>query len=294
MDTLWAWALSSGVKIVLIIVLAVIARAAGALLIRRVFATMMESGTKISSMTNAVIRRPETHAAAALAKERREQRANTLSTVAKNVLGLVIAVLATVMILSEVGINVAPVIAGLGVAGLAAGIGAQTIIKDFIAGVVMLFEDIVAVGDVVDLEYATGTVENVNLRVTQVRSLDGGLWTVRNGEIIRVGNMSRGFATAVVMLDLDTSNDDAHVTDVLTHVAEDAMRDENLSEVIMDTPKVSGILSFDGARYQRRITAKVAPGRQWDVEQDLRRRVRREFHKAGIAFALPRFQETKK
>src|SRR5699024_13302 len=85
----------------------------------------------------------------------------------------------------------------------AAGIGALTIIKDVVAGVVMLFEDIVAVGDWVDLEYAEGTVESINLRATQVRGIDGVLWTVRNGEIIRVGNYARGFSTAVVVLDID-------------------------------------------------------------------------------------------
>ncbi|CAM4097145.1 mechanosensitive ion channel family protein [Helcobacillus massiliensis] len=291
LDHAGAWLLDHGVKILLIIILALAARYVAAILIRRVVRTMLDSGTRISAMTNAAIRRTEHAGEQERAQQRRQQRAQTLSQVAGNVAALIIGALASVMVLSELGIDIAPVIAGLGVVGLAAGIGAQTIIKDIVAGVVMLFEDIVAVGDFVDLEYATGTVESINLRATQLRSIDGVLWTVRNGEIIRIGNMSRGFATALVKLDLDLSNDDVHVTEVLQRVTDALWRDTTWEKVLLDKPQISGILSIDGARYQRRVTLKSAPGRQWEVEQELRRRIRRAFQDEKISFALPRFQE---
>ena len=179
MDQLLRWLTTSGVKIVVILLAASLISFLAGWFLRRFFRTMVQSGSKISSVTGTVIRRdPKSQRAAQL---RREQRASTLSTVARNIAHVMIWAVASVMILSEIGVNIAPVIASLGVVGLAAGIGAQTIIKDVVAGIVMLFEDIVAVGDWVDLEYAEGTVESINLRATQVRGIDGVLWTVRNG-----------------------------------------------------------------------------------------------------------------
>jgi moderate conductance mechanosensitive channel len=290
MDQLVRWLATSGVNIV------IIALAAGALsvlagwLLRRFFRTMVQSGSKLSTMTGTVIRRDPRAQKAAQA--RREQRASTLSNVARNIAHVVIWAIATMMILSEIGVNIAPVIASLGVVGLAAGIGAQTIIKDVVAGVVMLFEDIVAVGDWVDLEYAEGTVESINLRATQVRGIDGVLWTVRNGEIVRVGNYARGFSNAVVVLDIDADADDELVTRVIEQVAAELVDDPTWNETILAPAQVTGILDVDGNRYQRRVTIQTAPGLQWGVERELRARIRAGFATADIAFAMPRFVET--
>jgi small conductance mechanosensitive channel len=188
-------------------------------------------------------------------------------------------------------VNIAPVIASLGVVGLAAGIGAQTIIKDVVAGIVMLFEDIVAVGDWVDLEYAEGTVESINLRATQVRGVDGVLWTVRNGEIIRVGNYARGFSNAVVTLDIDAGADDAKVSEVLEQVTAELTADPRWQEPILADAEISGILSVDGNRYQRRVVIQTVPGQQWGVERELRARIRAGFAAAHLSFAMPRFVE---
>ena len=200
--------------------------------------------------------------------------------------------IASVMVLAEIGVNIAPVIASLGVVGLAAGIGAQTVIKDVVAGVVMLFEDIVAVGDWVDLEYAEGTVESINLRATQVRGIDGVLWTVRNGEIVRVGNYARGFSNAVVVLDIDAGADDEQVTRVLESVSAELVEDPQWSDQVLSAPTITGMLDIDGNRYQRRLVIQTLPGEQWGVERELRSRIRTGFAAAEIAFAMPRFVET--
>lgn len=292
LETLVQWLLSSGVRIVIILLVATLATVVASWLLRRFFRTMSESSTKLTSMAGAMVKRDPRLQKAAQA--RREQRTETLSNVARNLTRAVIWMVAIVMILSEVGVNIAPVIASLGVIGLAAGIGAQTIIKDFVAGVVILFEDIVAVGDVVDLEYATGTVEGINLRVTQVRALDGVLWTVRNGEIIRIGNMSRGYSNAMVVLDIDSGADNAKVTEVLERTASAFAGDPDWESTVIGTPDVSGILSVDGASFQRRIIIQVAPGTQWDAEQELRRRIQTAFQDAGIGFALPRIADITK
>lgn len=291
-DSLWTWAVTSGLRIVVILLAAALLSAVASWLLRRFFRTMVEGSTRITDVAGVVVKRDRKALRAAQA--RRAQRAETLANVARNVARMVIWAVALVMVLSEIGVNIAPVIASLGVLGLAAGIGAQTIIKDVVAGVVMLFEDIVAVGDVVDLEYATGTVEEINLRVTQVRSIDGVLWTVRNGEIIRIGNMSRGFAKAVVLLDLAPAADQATVSRVLETVGTELTTDPDWVDVIQGDASVSGILSVDGARVQRRVIVQVAPGKQWDVEQELRRRITTAFAEEGVDFALPRYIDAAK
>ena len=290
MDQLVRWLATSGVKIVIIMLAATLLSVAAGWFLRRFFRTMVQSGAKISTVTGTVIRRdPKSQRAA---QARREQRASTLSNVARNIAHVMIWAIAAMMILSEIGVNIAPVIASLGVVGLAAGIGAQTIIKDVVAGVVMLFEDIVAVGDWVDLEYAEGTVESINLRATQVRGIDGVLWTVRNGEIVRVGNYARGFSIAVVVLDIDADADDELVTEVVEKVTAEISEDPAWSDTVLAPGAVTGILDVDGNRYQRRVTIQTAPGQQWGVERELRARIRAGFAHADIAFAMPRFVET--
>lgn len=290
-DTVGAWLLGSGVRILVILLVASIVSALVNAVLKRFVKAMIDSSTRLSSATGAIVGRDRKALRAAQA--RRAQRAETLSNVARYVARIAIWAVALVMILSEVGVNVAPVIASLGVIGLAAGIGAQTIIKDIVAGIVMLFEDIIAVGDWVDLEHATGTVVDINLRVTQVRSLDGVLWTVRNGEIVRVGNSSRGYGTALVLLDIDSAADNTRVTAVLEQIAEELTADEEWGDHLQGTVVVSGILKVDGARFQRRVSVKCSPGEQWAVEQELRRRIRAAFHSEGIEFALPRFTEAR-
>ena len=288
-DQLLRWLATSGVKIVVILVAATALSVLAGWLLRRFFRTMVQSGSRLSTVAGTVIKRDPRSQKAAQA--RREQRAETLSNVARNLARAVIWSVALMMVLSEIGVNIAPVIASLGVVGLAAGIGAQTIIKDVVAGIVMLFEDIVAVGDWVDLEYAEGTVESINLRATQVRGVDGALWTVRNGEIIRVGNYARGFSNAVVTLDIDAGADDEKVTQVLEQVTTELAADPRWQEPILAGAEISGILSVDGNRYQRRVVIQTVPGQQWGVERELRARIRAGFAASQLSFAMPRFIE---
>ena len=290
MEALVRWLTTDGLMIVVILLAATVATMVASWLLRRFFRTMAESGSKLSSVAGAVVKRDARSQKAA--QVRREQRADTLSNVARNVAHMLIWAVAAVMVLDKIGVNIAPVIASLGVIGLAAGIGAQTIIKDVVAGIVMLFEDIVAVGDYVDVEYAEGTVVGINLRVTQVRGIDGVLWTVRNGEIIRVGNYSRGYSNAVVVLDIDASADDTLVTKALRSVTLDLAQDPHWSEIIQSPADISGMLDVDANRYQRRIIIQTAPGEQWGLERELRGRVRDAFAETDVSFALPRFGES--
>src|SRR5690606_1086356 len=132
--------------------------------------------------------------------------------------GVVLAVIVT-MALSELGVNIAPIIASAGIIGLALGFGAQTLVKDFLSGIFMLVEDQYGVGDVVDLGEASGTVEAVSLRVTRLRDINGTVWYVRNGEVVRVGNMSQNWARAVLDITVTYDADLVRVRQVLAEVA---------------------------------------------------------------------------
>jgi small-conductance mechanosensitive channel len=125
-----------------------------------------------------------------LANERRTQRAETIASLLCSAVTIVLSAVTVVMVLAELGFNIMPVVASASIIGVALGFGAQTLVKDFLAGVFMIFEDQYGVGDLIDMEKATGVVEAVGLRVTRLRGDDGTIWYVRNGEVMRVGNLS--------------------------------------------------------------------------------------------------------
>ena len=168
-----------------------------------------------------VIKRAETAPApgARHTHNRRAQRARSLGTLLKSITTTVVFGIAFVMALSEIGMDVAPILASAGVLGLAIGFGAQNLVKDFLSGVMMMVEDQYGVGDAVDLGEAIGTVENVGLRVTRVRDVDGTVWYVRNGEILRVGNQSQNWARTVLDISVSYAEDLTRVRQVLTEVA---------------------------------------------------------------------------
>ena len=154
------------------------------------------------------------------------------------------------------------------------GFGSQSLVKDFLSGVFMLFEDQYGVGDVVDLGSATGTIEAVSLRVTRLRDVDGTVWYVRNGEILRVGNMSQNWARTVLDIPVDYSEDLLHVREVLKDVAHDLWIDEEYKDVIIEEPEVWGVQSLDADLVVVRVTLKTAPMEQWNVAREMRERVK--------------------
>ena len=171
--------------------------------------------------------------------------------------------IAFVMVLSEVGMNVAPILASAGVLGLAIGFGAQNLVKDFLSGVMMMIEDQYGVGDAVDLGEAIGTVENVGLRVTRVRDVDGTVWYVRNGEILRVGNQSQNWARTVLDINVGYGEDLVRVREVLQEVAHGLWEDEDYKDVIIEEPEVWGVQDLSPDAVVMRVTLKTAPMEQW-------------------------------
>ncbi|WP_375295999.1 mechanosensitive ion channel family protein [Saccharothrix sp.] len=218
-----------------------------------------------------------------LVSERREQRAKTIGSVLKSVTTIVVFGIAFIQVLTELGMNVAPILTSAGILGVAIGFGAQNLVKDFLSGMFMMLEDQYGVGDVVDLGPATGTVESVGLRITTIRDTNGTVWYVRNGEILRVGNSSQGFAVAVVDLPLAYGANLASATEVLTSAALAAVAEESLEKDTIDKPQVLGVEKVTPEGITMRVTVKVRPGRQWAVQRALRAKLMPALEDAGIS-----------
>jgi small conductance mechanosensitive channel len=155
-------------------------------------------------------------------------------------------------------------------------------VKDFLSGVFMIFEDQYGVGDVVDLGEATGTVEAVSLRVTRLRDLDGTVWYVPNGEILRVGNKSQNWSRAVVDVGVGYDEDIARAKRVLAEVARDLWEDEDYRSVIIEEPEVTGVEALTPDAITLRVLVKTAPMEQWAIARELRQRIKARFDHEGI------------
>jgi small conductance mechanosensitive channel len=222
-----------------------------------------------------------------LVSERREQRAATLGSVLKSACSTIVFVIAFLLVLSELRIDLAPFIAGTSIVGVALGFGAQSIVKDFLAGMFMLLEDQYGVGDVIDFEKASGTVEAVGLRSTRLRDVNGTVWYVRNGEVVRVGNKSQGFAQVVLDVPIDAWADVDRASAAMADVATEMSREEDWAGVFLGDPEVQGVESMTRDETVIRLVAKVRPLEQWRTARELRRRIRDRLERLNIDAHVP-------
>lgn len=270
------------IRIVVIIVMALVIR----WLVHRAITRLVRSTTDADVP---VVLRPlkERLGAAALENaglisERRRQRAGTVGSLLRSVASMVIGVLALMLVLGEVGFELGPFIAGAGIVGVALGFGAQNLVKDFLSGIFMILEDQYGVGDVVDLGSATGTVEAVGLRVTRVRDGNGTLWYARNGEILRVGNHSQGYAQVNVDLPVPAGADIDAAGDVMQAVADELVAEPEWATVVLEEPKLLGVEQIDVDKVVLRLTVKVRPEEQWKLARALRQRVADRLDETGV------------
>jgi small-conductance mechanosensitive channel len=222
-----------------------------------------------------------------LLSARREQRARTMGSVLKSIITGALAVVTLLMIMQQVGLPTAPLLASAGIVGVALGFGSQALVKDFLSGLFMMAEDQYGVGDVVDLGEASGVVEAVGLRVTRLRDLDGTVWYLRNGEVLRVGNRSQGWARAV--LDIAIAYEEAIVPakQLLLDVAREFQQDEEFAALVMEEPQVWGIESMSAESVVLRLVVKTQPLQQWTVARELRLRIKERFDAEGVRMAYP-------
>jgi small conductance mechanosensitive channel len=219
---------------------------------------------------------------AVLMSARREQRAEALGQLLKSIATFSVFSIALLLILAQIGVNLGPLIASAGVIGVALGFGAQTMVKDFLSGVFLVLEDQFGVGDFVDLGPATGTVEEVTLRVTRVRDMSGVVWYVRNGEILRVGNRSQGWTMAIVDVPIAYNEDLDRVRRIIEAVGAEMDSDTQYDDTLFGTPTYAGVESVSGDAVFVRITAKAAPDKQMVAARAIREQLKLAFDEAGV------------
>jgi moderate conductance mechanosensitive channel len=274
------WLIAKPLSILMILIMAFIVRAVARRLIDRL--TRANGGGKIPALLRPLKERAP-QALGSILSERRAQRAKTIGSVFKSITSVIVFGIAFMMILAELGVDLAPVLASAGILGVAIGFGAQNLVKDFLSGVFMMLEDQYGVGDVVDVGEASGTVEAVGLRITTMRDVNGTVWYVRNGEILRVGNSSQGFAVAVVDVPIGYGADVEQATEVIARVATELTDNEPISDDVLEPPDVLGVERVSAAEgIMLRVTVKTRPGRQWAVQRSMRARIMAAFEDAGI------------
>jgi small-conductance mechanosensitive channel len=276
------WLIGKPLTIVWIIVVALVARWLVSRAIGRLV-SRAESGVLPSQLARGPFAEPENETA----RHRRVQRAQTIGTLLRSIVSGVIVAIVVMMVLSEIGIDIAPLIASAGILGVALGFGAQSLVKDFLSGIFMIFEDQYGVGDTVNLGEASGIVEAVGLRVTRLRDVDGTVWYVRNGEILRVGNQSQNWARSVLDIAVGYKEDVARVRGILKEVAHELWEDPEYHTMIIEEPEVWGVQSVGPDSVVVRVTLKTMPQQQWNVSREMRERVKARFDDEGIQMPQP-------
>ncbi len=217
------------------------------------------------------------------ASTRRNQRVDALGAVTHSVIGVTVWSVALLTILgATIGLNVAPLLAGAGILGVALGFGAQNVVRDVLSGMFMLIEDQYGVGDVIDVGEAMGVVEGVGLRTTRLRDVTGTLWHVPNGEIRRVGNMSQEWSRALLDIGVAYGSDIDRAAAIIKEVADGMAGEEIYEAIFLADPEIWGVESLADDSVVIRLVVKTRPGEQWAISRELRRRIKLSFDREHI------------
>jgi moderate conductance mechanosensitive channel len=214
-------------------------------------------------------------------------RAQTLALVLRSLASIIIWSIAVITILGELGLALGPLIAGAGVAGVALGFGAQSVVKDFLSGIFMLIEDQYGVGDIIDAGEASGTVEAISLRTTRVRDVNGTVWHIPNGTIERVGNMSQQWARALLDISVAYGTDIELAERVIKAEADRLWKEPRWRGRVIEEPEVWGVEQLGADAIVIRLVVKTRPAEQFPVMRELRRRLSDAFAREGIEIPFP-------
>jgi len=262
------WLLSHGIKIIAIIFLSYIISRFGAIFIERFIRKIIISD-RFSS------------------KEAEKKREDTLIQIFAGSFRILIGIVALLMVLQEVGIAIAPLLAAAGIAGLAFGFGGQYLIRDLISGLFIIMENQYRVGDVVCFGETCGLVEDISLRMTTLRDLDGTVHHVPHGEIKKVSNLSKYFARVNLDVNISYSSNIEQVISVVNKVGKELAEDSEWKEYILEPPQFVRVDSFGDSAIIIKILGKTKPLKQWDVTGELRKRLKIAFDREGIEIPFP-------
>jgi small-conductance mechanosensitive channel len=218
---------------------------------------------------------------------RAEQRSLTLGAVLRSASTIVIYVIALFLVLSELQINLAPLIASAGIVGIALGFGAQSVVRDFLSGIFIILEDHYGVGDIVDTGVATGKVEEVSLRTTRLRDQAGTLWIVPNGAIRRVGNTSQLWSNAVIDVEVAYETDIDFAIATIKDVLDEIWKDKDPAATVLEEPKVLGVEALGDSSVIIRAVVRCEPAEQWAMGRIARKRIKQALDTAGIEIPFP-------
>lgn len=261
------WAFQSGLRVLLIAALAYALVRAVTLVVQR-FEHEVNRGTGLDALERA-------------------KRARTLGSLVRNVGSALIVGVAALMVLRELGIDIAPILAGAGVAGLAIGFGAQTLVRDIISGFFLILEDQVRVGDVAAINGQGGLVEAINLRTIVLRDGEGTVHVFPNGAINTLANRSKDFSYYVIDLGISYREDPDRVTRVLQEIGASMQADDKYGPMILAPIEVFGVNAFGDWAVQLQLRIKTIPLKQWEVGRELRRRILKVFEERGIEIPFP-------
>jgi small-conductance mechanosensitive channel len=219
--------------------------------------------------------------------ERREQRARALGSILRSGVSIVVFAIAALTILGDLGFNLTPLLLSTTVLGVALGFGAQNLVRDYLAGILMLVEDHYGVGDTINVKDATGTVEAMSLLTTRLRDVNGVVWHIRNGTIESVGNESQGWSRAVIDYPVPYEEDLIRIRALMEQAADSLFRERGWRTLMLEKPEVWGAQELSSREVTMRIVAKTAPMRQWEVARELRARIKAALDAAGVAPAGP-------
>jgi small conductance mechanosensitive channel len=224
---------------------------------------------------------------------RASMRAETMAEVFNSLATVIVWSIAFMMILGALGADLAPLLAGAGIVGVALGFGAQNVVKDFLAGLFIILEDQYGIGDIVELRDSVGspgvggTVEGISLRSTRIRDVEGVVWHVPNGEIRTAGNKSQQWARSLIDVNVAYGTDVAHAIAVIKRTADSVWHDAELGQEILEEPEVLGLERFGVDGLAIRLVVKVQPAKQWVVNRELRARLKAAFDAEGIEIPFP-------
>ena len=268
-DQFVSWFMTSGIRIVLIVI--------GAFVVLKFFYIII-------ARIETLIASREREAIAAIESEK---RLATLGNLMRKVALIAVLLTSIMMILKEIGMDIAPIIAGAGIVGLAVGFGAQNLVRDIISGFFILFENQIRVGDVGIINGTGGLVEEINLRTIVIRDLEGTVHIFPNGTIETLSNRSKGWSRYVVDVGVAYKENVDDVMKVLSEIGDIMSRDENFGALILEPLQILGVDDFGDSEVTIKCMIKTLPLKQWDVGRELRRRIKNTFDEKGIEIPFP-------
>ena len=281
-DDMWTWFVGVPLRIALIGLVALGLQLVSAALIRRGIDRAVRRRTSTVSRREAVGADGTPDGKSILMQERHSQRSTAVGHLLRSVATVAIWTVAATMILDLLNVDIAPLLASAGIVGIAVGFGAQSLIKDYFSGISLIIEDQFGVGDVVEINGVEGTVEEVALRVTRLRDSNGVVWYLRNGEILRVANMSQGWTMATVTLPVSTASDLDHVERVVNAMGDALFADALLGAHLVTAPRYLGVDRVTGDVTMVGVSARTEPGESVSSARAIRAAAKRAFQESGV------------